>query len=232
MQATTVHESQIAKAAQATRTRRSVPPRPRATQRDALEINGVQVAYDPVVQGVVTAQQVAAARIYEAARKAAYRDPVGSAVSGAADFDALHTRATLNYSWPVGSHIRSNSIRYWWLVAFHEAEWVELRGRCGDGDLMPHEQVGAALSAACYAMQATLKEYEPYSRLRWRHAMRAGDDKTADEIAIRIVSPDHAQDRRRILLAGRRKHGAALRKVLSLIGEYRRARSRLDGVER
>lgn len=205
---------------------KKAPPVRDLSQRGGLTVNGMYMGYDPIAAGVITRDEVLALKTHEAQVQASWREVNPKPLAGAADFIALHVKATLNYSWPIGSHIRRDSIRYWWLVAFYDLQWAERRA---DKALMPHEQAAKALSDMAYAMSNALQPYYEWSRRGHQNALKRGDINAATEIAGRIRSSDDYTQRRKILLAGRKAHSAALRKLLPLIAEYRRQRSILDG---
>lgn len=134
-------------------------------------------------------------------------------IRGPADFSALQAMATFN-SWSSGYLIYPNSIRYWWLVALHDIQWAGRRG-----ELMKHERLAREVYDCASAHRATGDQYRRYSRFTRHLAEYNRDHATVERI---LLLP--REERRRLLLAWRTNSRPLLRKLLCLIGNYRRIR--------
>jgi hypothetical protein len=169
--------------------------------------------------------------------------------SGAADFGALHVQSVLNGPWQLNGPVFPGSKRYWWLIAFNEAQWAVKRegGARRPGKwtvdetglrsrehfhwpprskLLPHEKASADLMTVCEELNATGSTYfaaglAAHSRVLARRC------RDWVSLATSQMIP-HAQ-RRGMLLEWRAARRPLWAKFHAAVAEYQRLRNELAG---
>jgi hypothetical protein len=170
---------------------------------------------DPVALGLVTVNELAAARRHLNALE-------DRRAQGPADAGALHALTTL-WGWPLNGPIYRDSIRYWALRTLFENNWISMRENCFPHHasrrmMLPHEKAGDEVFACCQRASRASGRYLRYSRY-WRMFREEAQDH--DSIA-RWESLDRER-RKRVLMACRAKHKMAMKAALVAIAKYRAA---------
>jgi hypothetical protein len=166
----------------------------------------------PVELGLVTTDQFLAMRRHFAAMDA-------REVKGEADPGALHVMTTMN-GWPNNPPIYRGSMRYWWLMAFNEREWVACREGCllspvSRRKLTVREKAAEDLYSAMTRLRSLKSKYYNYSRFC---RLLAEDCQSHDAVA-RWDSIDR-EERKEAVMQWRAQSRKPMKAALAAIARY------------
>jgi hypothetical protein len=195
----------------------------RASCRDGTKIPVIEESLTgPLVRtdealfaGIVTEPELAAFRNRRKQQDAFYKK--GRKVVGLADFRAHHAAALLHYSDPVRDRVYRGSHQYWWLVAFFDLRWSEMRA---DKRLRSRERKARIVDELARALPTLSGDYYECSRRALTLALKY----TNKEELRRITElRSDRSGRRQKLLELRSRRRSSLRAFLNAVADYETA---------